>query len=189
MLVRTLFSGFLVAALMAAPAAAQAPAAGGQTTTTTTTSGPVVTQDEIVLQGDTTPRPALTTIDGDTGLWFVPTAETLPSGQWSFGVYRANFDRIQGLTDVNQFGVTGAIGLGDRFELFGSWRVIRLDRDVRPVFIPTEPGFGGVSHEYPYLRRGWSKTLGGPVNVGGKWSLISQSRGDAMSLANGGQAR
>jgi len=179
-----LYCGFLVAALAAAPAAAQAPAAGGQQpTTTTTTSGPVVTSDEIVLEGDTTPRPALPTVFGDTGLWFVPTAETMPAGKWSVSVYRANFDRRQGLTDVNQFGVTGAVAIGERFELFGSWRIVRLDRDVIPVFVPEEPTFGGVSQEFPYVRRGFSKTLGGPATVGGKWSLISQSRGDAMSLA------
>ena len=165
-------------ALLAWPAAAQT-----QGATTTTTTQTAVTQDEIVLQGDTAPRPALPTFFGDTGLWFVPTAETMPSGRWSFSVFRANFDRRQGLTDVNQMGLTGAVALGDRFELFGSWRVVRLDRDVRPVFIPAEPVFGGVSQEYPYVRRGWSKTLGGSTIVGGKFSLISQSRGDAFSLA------
>jgi len=182
-LLRTLSCGFLVAAFAAVPAAAQAPAAGGQATTTTTTSGPVVTSDEIVLEGDTTPRPSLPTINGDTGLWFVPTAETMPAGKWSFSVFRANFDRRQGLTDVNKIGLTGAVALGDRVELFASWGVIRLDRDVQPTFIPAEPTFGGVSQEFPYLRRGWSKTLGGPVIAGAKWSLISQSRGDAMSIA------
>jgi peptidoglycan-associated lipoprotein len=174
--VRTLCFASLLAALVAAPAAAQAPA---QTTTSTT----AVTQDEIVLQGDTTPRPALPTFYGDTGLWFVPTAETMPAGRMSFSVFRANFDRRQGLTDVSLIGVTGAVALGDRFELFGSWRLSRFDRDVRPVFVPSEPEFGGVSQEYPYLRRGFSDTLGGPVVVGGKLSLISQSRGDAMSVA------
>jgi peptidoglycan-associated lipoprotein len=183
-LLRTLSCGFLLAALAAAPAAAQAPAAGGQATTTTTTSGPVVTSDEIVLEGDTTPRPALPTIYGDTGFWFVPTAETMPAGKWSFSAFRANFDRRQGLTDVSKIGITGAVALGDRFELFGSWAVVRIDRDVNlPVFVPGEATFGGVSQEYPYLARGWSKTLGGPITVGGKWSLISQSRGDALSLA------
>jgi hypothetical protein len=177
--VRTLTCALLVAAL-AAPAAGQAPAAQGTTTTTSTTA---VTQDEIVLQGDSTPRPALPTINGDTGFWFVPTAETMPGGRWSFSVFRANFDRRQGLTDVNQIGFTGAVALGDRVELFGSWRTVRLDRDVRPTFIPAEPEFGGVSQEYPYLRRGWSKTLGGPVIVGTKWSLISQARGDSLSIA------
>ena len=173
---RTLCCGLLVAAVGASPARAQ-------NTTTQTTSQTAITQDEIVLQGDTTPRPGLPTIDGDTGLWFVPTAETLPGGNWSFSVFRANFDRRQGLTDVNQIGLTGAVGIGDRFEVFGSWRTVRLDRDVRPVFVPGEPEFGGVSQEFPYVRRGWSKTLGGPIVVGGKYGLISQSRGDAMSLA------
>ena len=172
------FSITALVALLAWPAAAQT-----QGATTTTTTQTAVTQDDIVLQGDTTPRPALPTFFGDTGLWFVPTAETMPSGRWSFSVFRANFDRRQGLTDVNQMGLTGAVALGDRFELFGSWRVVRLDRDVRPVFIPSEPVFGGVSQEYPYVRRGWSKTLGGPTIVGGKFNLISQSRGDAFSLA------
>jgi outer membrane protein OmpA-like peptidoglycan-associated protein len=174
--VRTLFCASLLAALTAAPSAAEAQAA--QATTQT-----AVTQDEIVLQGDTTPRPATPTFHGDTGLWFVPTAETMPHGRFSFSVFRANFDRRQGLTDVNQIGFTAAVGLGNRAELFGSWRTVRLDRDVRPVFVPAEAEFGGVSQEYPYLRRGWSKTLGGPAIIGAKYSLIQQSRGDAMSLA------
>src|SRR5918994_5250640 len=131
------------------PAAAQAQPGGGKSTTTTTTSGPVVTSDEIVLEGDATPRPALPTFYGDTGLWFVPTAETMPSGRWSFSAFRANFDRRQGLTDVNQIGLTGAVALGDRVELFGSWGVIRLDRDVQPTFIAAEPTFAGVSQEFP----------------------------------------
>jgi len=170
----------LLGAALAAPAAGQAPAAQGTTTTTTQTA---VTQDEIVLQGDATSRPALPTINGDTGFWFVPTAETMPAGRWSFSLFRSNFERRQGLTDINQIGLTGAVALGDRVEVFGSWKIVRIDRDVRPTFIPSDPVFGGVSQEYPYLRRGWSKTLGGPVIVGAKWSMISQSRGDPMSIA------
>jgi peptidoglycan-associated lipoprotein len=182
-LVRFLSSAFLVSALAATPALAQAQQGGGKSTTTTTTSGPVVTSDEIVLEGDSTPRPGLPTIHGDTGLWFLPTAETMPAGKWSFSVFRANDDRRQGLTDINQIGATFAYAFGDRFEIFGSWRTVRLDRDVKPTFVPGEPTFGGVSQEYPYVRRGWSKTLGGPVYVGGKWSLIQQGRGDAISVA------
>ena len=102
-------------AALAAPASAQT-----QGSTTTTTQTTAITQDEIVLQGDSSPRPAMPTIHGDTGLWFVPTAETMPAKRWSFSLFRANFDRRQGLTDVNQFGITGAFALGDRVELFGS---------------------------------------------------------------------
>jgi peptidoglycan-associated lipoprotein len=168
----------IVAALCVAPAAAQAPAP-----TTTSTSQTAVTQDEVVLQGDETPRPALPTIYGDTGFWHLPTAETLPSKRMSFSLFRANWDLRQGLTDVGQIGLTGAVGLGDRAEVFASWGVVRVDRDLRPYFVPTDDRFGGVAQDFPYMRRGWSETLGGPLLLGGKVNFISQSRGDAMALA------
>ena len=104
MFVRILSSAFLVSALAVMPAAAQAQQGGGKSTTTTTTSGPVVTSDEIVLEGDANPRPALPTINGDTGLWYVPTAETLPAKKWSASLFRANSATAQGLTDVSQIG-------------------------------------------------------------------------------------
>lgn len=129
-------------------------------------------------------RPALPTVSGDTGLWFVPTAEVLPAGRWSGSIYRANFDRRQGLTDVSHIGLTLARGFGDHVELFGGWRVVRLARGTQPFFVPNDPAFGGVQHDYPYLRSGWSGTLGGPITLGGKWSFISQGRGDAMSFAS-----
>ena len=113
--VRKLCCGVIVAALSVAPAAAQGPAP-----TTTSTSQTATTQDEIVLQGDATPRPALPTIYGDTGLWYVPTAETLPNKKWSFQVFRANWDVHQGVTDASDIGLTLGVGLGNRFELFGS---------------------------------------------------------------------
>ena len=167
MLVRSLACGWLLAAFLAAvPAAAQ---------------------DAPATPPDT--RPALPTFYGDTGLWFVPTAETLPARRWSFSLYRANFDRRQGLTDVSQVGITGAIGISDRFELFGSWRTVNIDRDVRPTFVPGDVDYGGVSHEYPYMRRGWSKTLGGPIYVGGKFNLLSQGREDALALALRGMVK
>ena len=166
---RILLCCLLLAAVGVAPVGAQTstgqPASSTQNTTTET-------------------RPALPTFFGDTGLWFLPTADTLPSHRASVSVFRANFDLRQGLTDVSDLGITGAFGVGDRVELFGSWKVVRLRRGVRnPVFIPADTAFGGIDQNFPYLRRGWSKTLGGPFVAGAKWSVISQSRGDAMSLA------
>jgi peptidoglycan-associated lipoprotein len=161
-----------------APAAAQAPAP-----TTTTTSQTAVTQDEVVLQGDATPRPALPTIYGDTGFWHLPTAETLPNKRMSFSVFRAQWDLLQGLTDVDQIGVTAAVGLGDRAEVFASWGIYRLDRDVIPTYVPSDIKFGGIAQDFPYMRRAESGNVGGPLLVGGKANFISQSRGDAMGLA------
>ena len=166
---RIFASALLLAAMIAVPASAQTPAAASGRTTTPTATGPN--------------RPALMTNFGDTGFWFVPTAETLPKGRMSGSVYRANFDRRQGFTDISLLGVTGAVGIGERVELFGSWNAARIDRNIRPTFVPGDPAFGGLVYDYPYVRGGWSKTIGGPLVVGAKWNLISQSRGDAFSLA------
>ena len=65
-------------------------------------------------------RPATTTINGDTGLWFVPTGEVLPAKKWSLSAYRVNFDRDQGFTDVSDWPLTFGIGAGDRAEIFGA---------------------------------------------------------------------
>jgi OOP family OmpA-OmpF porin len=176
--VRKLCCGMIVAAMGVVPAAAQGPAP-----TQTSTRQTAVTQDEIVLQGDTTPRGALPTVNGDTGIWFVPTAESMPAGKWSASVFRANWDELQGLTDISKIGATFAAGLG-RGEVFGSWGVMRIKRDVvNPLFVPGDPKFGGVADQVPFQRRSWSKNIGSPVEIGAKYSLLSQSRGDAMALA------
>jgi peptidoglycan-associated lipoprotein len=164
--VRTMWCGVLLAGLLAAPAAAQ-------------TSQPTPASADETRET----RPALPTFHGDTGFWMVPTGETLPRRAWSFSLFRANFDDRQGLTDISQVGITGAFGISERLELFGSWRTVNLDRDVRPFFVPGDVDYGGVSHDYPYMRRGWSKTLGGPTYAGLKYSLLSQGRRDAMALA------
>jgi peptidoglycan-associated lipoprotein len=173
---RSLCCGLLIAGLGAGTALAQTPS-----TSQAPPPGTASPQNTTGSAGE--PRPALMTTLGDTGFWFVPTAETLQGGKTAFSLFRANFDRPQGLTDVSNINITGAVGIGGRFEVFGSWGLVRLDRDTRPLFQTDDPSYGGVVQEYPYLRRGWSKTLGGPLYLGGKYSLISQSRGDAFSLA------
>lgn len=135
-------------------------------------------------------RPALPTFYGDTGLWFVPSAETLPPGKFSASVYRANFDRPQGLTDVANHSLTGAVGVTSRIEVFGSWGVVRLRRNARgPFFTPSDAAYGGVGQEHPFLRDPWSKNVGGPLYFGGKVNLLSQSRTDGVGLAVRGIAK
>jgi outer membrane protein OmpA-like peptidoglycan-associated protein len=121
---------------------------------------------------------------GDTGLWFVPTAEVLPARKWSFSLYRVNFDYNQGFTDVSNFPVTFGVGLGDRAELFGAWSVVRrIDRDIRPIFIPTESEAGGLVNEYPFVREGWSGNQLGDLWIGAKVNLMSQWRGNPGAFA------
>ena len=98
----------IVVALVAATASAQttSPAGGtGQQPTATSPQGAQTTGAQDPGGSMMTPaetRPATTTFMGDTGLWFVPTGEVLPAKQWSFSVYRVNFDYNEGFTDVSQ---------------------------------------------------------------------------------------
>src|ERR1044072_3543940 len=83
-------------------------------------------------------RPATTTVNGDTGLWFVPTGEIVPAKKYAISAYRVNFDRDQGFTDVSDWPLTFAFGLADRAEIFGAWTLVRrIDRDARPLFVST----------------------------------------------------
>ena len=83
---------------------------------------------------------ATATYWGDTGLWFVPTAEVLQAKKWSASLYRTNVDDGQGFTDISTFPVTFAYGLGGSAEIFGSWALItRIDRDTRPLFFESTP--------------------------------------------------
>jgi hypothetical protein len=146
----------LVAALSGAATASAQSSSGGTaqppTTqqpagSTATTPAPTQPTSEAVET-----RPATTTTSGDTGLWFVPTGEVLPAKRWSLSAYRVNFDRDQGFSDVSDWPVTFGVGAGDRAEFFGAWTLVRrIDRDVRPLFVPGEPIAGGVVNEHPSI--------------------------------------
>ena len=157
MILRKLMGALVIAALAAAPAMAQS---GSET------------------------RPALPTFFGDTGLWFVPSSETLPAGKVSGSAFRANFDRPQGLLDVSDQGFTLGYGATSRVELFASLSSVRLKRTVRnPTFNANSYSYGGADTDYPYVNRGWSTTLLRPLIFGAKVNLLSQSRQDPMGVA------
>ncbi|CAN5826807.1 hypothetical protein BH24ACI5_BH24ACI5_09570 [soil metagenome] len=135
-------------------------------------------------------RPATTTPAGDTGLWFVPAGEILPTRAWSFSAYRVNFDFQQGFTDVSRFPVTVGLGIADRFELFGNFTpVTRIDRDLRPLFNPLLADAGGVVNEYPLVNDGWSGNQIGDIWIGGKLNLTSQHRQQSAAFALRGMVK
>jgi outer membrane protein OmpA-like peptidoglycan-associated protein len=130
-------------------------------------------------------RPATVSVSGDTGLWFLPTAEVLPGGTVSASLFRANADFGQGYTDVSNFPVSLAFGVANRAEVFGSWTAVsRIDRDTRPLFGPAPPGAGaGINADYPLVRQQWSGNMRGDLRAGVKLNLISQAEGGPMALA------
>jgi outer membrane protein OmpA-like peptidoglycan-associated protein len=129
-------------------------------------------------------RPAVTSFWGDTGLWFVPTAEVLKAGGWAFGAYRTELDFKQGSTDVAYYPGTLAIGAGNRTEIFAAVRAVTsIDRDARPLFAPANMPIGGVVNEYPFVREQWTGNNFGDVYVGTKVNLISEHRRQPMAMA------
>jgi peptidoglycan-associated lipoprotein len=178
----------MVALAGAAVASAQSSGAGQTPPAPSSPTAQQPAPDATLSTGET--RPATTTFMGDTGLWFVPIGEVLPARRWSLSAYRVNFDYNQGFTDVSNWPVTFGVGLGDRAEVFGAWTVVRrIDRDVRPIFVPTQPEAGGVVNEYPYVRQGWSDNQLGDLWVGGKVNLLSEYRQHPMALAVRGMVK
>src|SRR3954451_1010848 len=135
-------------------------------------------------------RPATTTVNGDTGLWFVPTGEVLPAKKWSLSAYRVNFDRDQGFSDISNWPITAGVGVGNRAEIFGAWTVVRrIDRDVRPIFVPGQPRAGGVVNEYPFVNRGWSDNQVGDLTIGAKINLLSEWQQRPVAFAVRGELK
>jgi outer membrane protein OmpA-like peptidoglycan-associated protein len=169
----------VVALAGAATASAQSSTTGSTGQSSTQQSGSTATSS---TTADT--RPATTTVNGDTGLWFVPTGEVVPAKKYAVSAYRVNFDRDQGFTDVSDWPVTFAFGAGDRAEVFGAWTLVRrVDRDVRPLYLPDQPVAGGLVNEAPFLRQGWSDNQLGDLWLGAKFNLTSQYHQQAAASA------
>jgi outer membrane protein OmpA-like peptidoglycan-associated protein len=129
-------------------------------------------------------RPATTTFYGDTGLWYVPTAEVLAQGKWSVSGYRRGTNYIQGYTNVADFAGTGAVAIGGRVEVFGSFLVdTRIDRDSRPIFNSSDPTFGGFIDRNPLVNRGWTGDNVGDLYLGAKFNIWSEYRQNPVAIA------
>ncbi|MFN7915388.1 MAG: OmpA family protein [Vicinamibacterales bacterium] len=134
-------------------------------------------------QPDSTLRLATNTADGDTGLWYVPTAEILARGKWSAGAYRTGFNYREGFTAVAEFPLTFGVGLSNRAELFGAFKAVsRIDRDIRPVFT-SDPNVGGVVGQYPLVKQGWSGSQVGDFQLGAKFNLLSEADNRPAAVA------
>ena len=120
-------------------------------------------------------RPGGNTIVGDTGIWFVPTGETLPKGKWSGGVQLVNFDRSEGFSDITDIGGMFAFGASDRIEIFGSFGMRRIDSDMVPVAQRGQP------QDY-LINQGWSTGLG-DAWLGAKFNITSQTSSNGYATA------
>jgi outer membrane protein OmpA-like peptidoglycan-associated protein len=120
-------------------------------------------------------RPGSNTVFGDTGIWFVPTGETLPKGSWSVGAQLVNFDRSEGFSDITDIGGTFSFGATDRIEIFGAFGGRRIDADLVPV------ARNGQPQDY-LINKGWSTGIG-DAWVGAKFNLTSQASNNGYATA------
>jgi hypothetical protein len=159
--------------------------AGAQTTSPSTTS-PSQTP---TTDSEATTRPATTTFHGDTGIWFVPTAEVLAKGTWSVSAYRRGTNWIQGYTNVADFAGTFGYGIKERAEIFGSFLVdTRIDRDLYPLFV-ADPSFGGLIDRYPRVNQHWTGDNIGDLYLGAKINLWSEYRQKPAAIAVRGMVK
>src|SRR5881396_4280122 len=175
----------LVASVVAFALAIAPTAASAQTESFGTSTGqnPNAQQSSSTSTTREDTRPATTTFYGDTGLWYVPTAEVLAHGKWSVSGYRRGTDFIQGYTNVGDFAGTFGVGLGQRAEVFGSFLFdTRIDRDIIPMFV-TDPAIGGIVDRYPRVNQPWTGDNVGDFYVGAKVNLWSGYRQNPLAIA------
>ncbi len=140
-------------------------------------------------QGEDATRPGGSTFLGDTGLWFVPTAEILDSGSVAASGQLVNLNREQGFSSIQHVAGTFAVGVGGRLEVFGSVRFLtRIDRDIQPLFgaglsMATMRRHGGVLNDHPTVRQAFSGNQFGDVAVGVKINLLSEERQAPVAFA------
>ena len=176
----------VICALMFAVAASARAQNGSSGTSTGQSSTGSQTSSSSMATAEET-RPATTTFNGDTGLWYVPTAEVLGKGQWSATVYRRGTNWVQGYTNVADFAGTFAYGIGDRAEVFGSFLVdTRIDRDSRPVF-GTDPDSATKyrQNEFDFnLQWGPKKGVLEGLSVRLRYAVVQQFGGNVDNLTD-----
>ena len=133
------------------------------------------------------------TINGSTGLFHVPVAETLRQGEGSFGLKANSFNREAGGISVTRIPISFTAGLHDRVEFFVSFDVHRKvtadgiltnKASVGGALIPSQVPSGQTVYfnDTPFLDVS-SGSGSGDVWTGVKLSLLSQHRGAPVSLA------
>jgi outer membrane protein OmpA-like peptidoglycan-associated protein len=177
---------------LTAPAWAQTAPAGEetqtQTTTTTTTTttehtstGHTVRREDVktwtmTIDGkEYEVHPATPAYEGETGLFHMSTAYTLPKGKFSFSLFRDNMDRDPKDEDISIHGVSLGYGVSNRFEIHGNFGLQnRLDADA--LFQ------AGYVNDYPFVRTPW-QTGAGDFKLGAKFKFLDDYMGDPVGLA------
>jgi outer membrane protein OmpA-like peptidoglycan-associated protein len=125
-------------------------------------------------------RPATPTYDGDTGLFHLSSAYTLPKGKVAFSLFRDNLDRDPKDVDISIHGLNFAIGATSKLEVFanaGLQNRVNTDAIFQPGFVNDYP-FAGSATTYPRWQTGF-----GDIKLGAKYKFLDDYMGDGLGLA------
>jgi outer membrane protein OmpA-like peptidoglycan-associated protein len=129
--------------------------------------------------------------DGTSGLFKTWDAENLRQGEVNFSVGYDMFNRAPGSLTIGRLPVGAAVGLMDRFEVFGSWDVqrhitadnIQLYRGYSAPYPATTPdGVISFTQAAPFIDVPRS-TGRSDIHVGFKYNILSEHRGNSLSMA------
>ena len=166
--------------LASAPAWAQGAAPEGTAGKKTVTKEQVSTWTTTIDGKEYSMRLATPSYDGDTGLFHVSSAYTLPKGKVAVSVFRDNLDRDPKDADISIHGLNVAYGASDRFEIFGQFGLqnrVNTDAPFQTGFVNEVP-FAGT---HPSSRT-W-QTGFGDIKVGAKYKILDDYMGDGVGLA------
>ena len=125
-------------------------------------------------------RTATPAYEGDTGLFHLSSAYTLPRGRASFSLFRDNLDRDPRDVDASIHGLNLAVGATSRLELFGNVGLqnrVATRNLTQPGFVNDFP-FAGTQATSPDWQTGF-----GDVKLGLKLNMLDDYRGQAVGLA------
>jgi outer membrane protein OmpA-like peptidoglycan-associated protein len=131
-------------------------------------------------------RPATPSYEGDTGLFHLSSAYTLPKGSAAVSLFRDNLDRDPKDIDASIHGISFGFGATERLEVFGSIGLqTRIDVDAlsQAGFVNEFP-LAGTQSSSP----GWQSGVG-DVRIGAKFKLLDDYLGDGVGLALKGHAK
>jgi outer membrane protein OmpA-like peptidoglycan-associated protein len=118
---------------------------------------------------------------GDTGLFHLSSAYTLPKGKLSLSLFRDNMDRDPKDIDFSVHGVNFGYGATDKLELFGSAGLqnrANVDSYSAPGFYNDLPLAGSATISYPRWQVGF-----GDIKVGVKYKILDDYGKDPVALA------
>jgi outer membrane protein OmpA-like peptidoglycan-associated protein len=133
------------------------------------------------------------TLDGTSGLFKAWDAESLRQGETNFTIGWDQYQRDPGELTIGKLPIGAAVGLSDRFELFGKVDIqrritadsigyYRLLPGELPEPAATPNGFRFFNHDAPFMdvpeSMGFSDIL-----LGLKFNAYSERRGDPLSVA------